>query len=71
MAALVALATDDVRPGLATTGDAGSRDGPDVAGSGRSGRGGAQQPPDTAAQIDLMFMVQASATTGNYKNKSS
>ena len=44
MAAIVAAAaTDDVRPGLATTEDAGSRGGPDVAGGGRGGRGGAQR----------------------------
>ena len=54
---LSAAATDDVRPGLATTEDAGSRGGPDVAGGGRGGRGGAQQPPDAAAQIDLFSMV--------------
>ena len=47
VALLAAAATDDVRPGLATTGDAGSRGDPDVAGGGRGGRGGAWQPPRT------------------------
>ena len=51
------MATDDVRPGLVTTGNDGSRGGLGVAGGGRGGRGRAQQPPDAAAQIDLFSMV--------------